>query len=235
MLTMLRLILVCVLLGLPLTAAAFPSTPILDTFSQANEDPLSSSGNWSGPIFPGINQMKVVSNGIMQSMTVANQSGASYWAATNFGPGSEVYFDVPTVWANNASDVWTWCNGQNENTASVDGYTMVAGRGTGSWVWTAYRVDNGSWTQLGASLGTQTLSSGDSVGIECGPTGILQAYYKASGGSWTTIGTTRTDTTYTSGHIGLSKGYLDVTSVVDNFGGGNMSTLKRFLLLGVGQ
>lgn len=210
------------LLCLPMQAAAFPSTPVLDNFNRANEDPLSGGGNWAGPILPGLNQMKVVSNGIMQSLTVALQSGTSYWNVTTFGPGSEVYFELPTVWANNSSDVWTWCNGQSENTASVDGYAMVAGRSTGSWEWYLYRLDNGTWTQLGASLGTQLLSAGDALGIECGSTGIFQTYYKASGGSWATLGTTRTDTTYTSGHIGLSKGYLDSTSVVDNFGGGNI-------------
>lgn len=238
MLNNLRVLLVWALvLCLPMQAAAFPSTSVLDTFNRADEDPLSGGGNWAGPILSGLNQMKVVSNGIMQSLVVASQSGTSYWNAATFGPGSEVYFDVTTVWANNASDVWTWCNGQNENSGSVDGYAMVAGRSTGSWVWVLYRVDNGAWTKLGADLATQLLSAGDGVGIECGTSGIFQTYYKASGGSWTTLGTTRTDTTYTSGHIGLSKGYLDSTSVVDNFGGGTIAaaTARLRTLTGVGQ
>ncbi len=238
MLAPLRLLLgIALLLALPISTAAFPTTPVLDTFNRANEDPLSGGGNWAGPILNGLNQMKVVSNGAMQSTSVPLQSGTSYWNAATFGPGSEVYFELTTVWANNSSDVWTWCNGSNENTGSVDGYAMVAGRSSGTWDWYAYRLDNGTWTQLGAMLGTQTLSAGDAVGIDCGRTGDFQAYYKASGGSWVTLGTTRNDTTYTSGHIGLSKGYLDSTSVVDNFGGGTTpaGTARLRALTGVGQ
>lgn len=198
----------------------FPTTSVLTNFT-GSEDPLSEGGNFAGPVFSGMAQMKKVSGQAMQSTLVASQSGSSYWNAATFGPGVEVYVTIPTWWNNASSDIWLWANGNAENTAGVDGYLLYANN---SGVWSQNRVDNGVATQLGANLGTQTIGNGDSIGLEIVSGGTHQAYYKASGGSWTTLGTTRSDNTYTTGHIGLSKGFTDTTSVLDDFGGGTRVT-----------
>lgn len=195
---------------------AFPTTSILSQFT-GSEDPLSESGNFAGPIFPSMAQMKKVSNQAMQSTLVGSQSGSSYWTVAAFGPGVEVYVTIPTWWNNASSDFWLWANGNAENTAGADGYLLYVPNGG---TWNLSRVDNTVATQLGADLGTQVPASGDSIGLEIISGGTHQAYYKSGAGAWSTLGTTRSDNTYTSGHIGFSKGFVDTTSVLDNFGGG---------------
>ena len=218
---MIRLLCILVMCLIPLTAAAFPDTSILDNFNRANEDPVSGGGNWSGPVTSGINNMKVVSNGLMQSTSVPSQSGDSYWSAANFGPGAQVYITVPTMWANNSSDIWVFCHSSNE--PNTNSYQLYISRSSGSWVWQLYREDNGVATQLGANLGSQTIASGDAIGLDCPSTNALQAWYHATGAStWSAVGTSRTDSTYTSGHIGVGKGFVDTTSVLDDFGGGTI-------------
>lgn len=227
--TLALLLLVCLL---PCSAGAFPDTPILDSFTGTDEDPLSGSGNWAGPIFSGMAQMKRVSNASQQSLLVGGQSGSSYWNAATFSGTVQVYVTITTWWSNASSDFWLWCHGGSENTASADGYQLYVPHG-GNWL--VVRVDNTVVTQLGASLGTQVISNGDAVGLECGGTGTLQAYYRASAGSWGTFGSSRSDSTYTSGHIGVSKGYADSTSVLDDFGGGTVASARLRTLVGVGQ
>lgn len=223
-----RLLAILALCLLPLSAGAFPDTSILDTFTSANTDPI--AGNWSGPIKPGMAQMKIVSNALKQSLVVAGQSGSSYWNAANFGPGVEVYVTVTTWWNNASSDFWLWANGNNENAAGVDGYlTYIPNGGT----WSINRTDNNVDTQLGATLVTQTISNGDAIGVSI-QGGTITGWYKASGGSWASQGT-RSDSTYTSGHIGVSKGFVDSTSVLDDFGGGTIPSSRVRLLTGVGQ
>jgi hypothetical protein len=196
----------------------FPTTSVLTNFT-GSEDPLSEGGNFAGPILPGMAQMKKVSGQAKQSTLVALQSGSSYWNAATFGPGVEAYATIPTWWNNASSDFWLWTNGNAENTSGVDGYMMALNN---AGTWQLHRFDNNVGTQVGANLGTQVVGSGDSVGVEVIAGGTHQAYYKASGGSWATLGSTRSDNTYTSGHIGLSKGYQDTTSVVGDFGGGTI-------------
>ena len=201
---------------------AFPTTSLLDSFNRADEDPLSGSGNWSGPILLNMNKMKVVGNATMQSTVIASQSGSSYWNAANFGPGVEAYVTIVTMWQNNSSDLWLWVNGSAENTSGVDGYTLYIRQSGGVYRWRLFRKDNGVETQLGGDIGSQAIANGDAIGLEVRSGGTFQAYYKPSGGSWATVGTTRSDNTYTSGHIGYSKGFVDTTSVLDDFGGGTI-------------
>lgn len=201
---------------------AFPTTPVLDNFNRANEDPLSGGGNWSGPILLNMNKMKVVSNATQQSTVIGSQSGSSFWNAATFGPGVEVYVTIPTMWINNSSDVWLWLNGNAENSSGVDGYILYISQSGGAFTWILNRKDNGVDTQLGGNIGTQAIANGDAIGLEDLNGGTLQAYYKPSGGSWGTTGTTRSDNTYTSGHIGYSKGFVDSTSILDDFGGGTI-------------
>lgn len=196
---------------------AFPYSEILTSFTGADEDPLSEGGNWSGPVFSGGGALKRASNTCKPPATGA---GSSYWAAASFGPAVEVYCTVTTVWVNDNSDTFLWLHLGSEGSASLRGYQLYIFQVAGAFTWQLYRYDTGSATLLGSNLGTQTISNGDAVGLACDSAGVFQAYYKASAGSWATLGSTRTDTTYTSGHIGLGKGFNDTTSVLDNFGGG---------------
>lgn len=206
---------------------AFPTTSVLDNFNRANENPLSTAGNWGAPIHDpatgGAMTMKLVSNAIQDdSLADGGGSGQAYWDGANFGPGAEVFVTIPTWWANASSDFWLWMHGRSEGSSAMDGYKLYVSTSGGNNIWQLYRLDNEVATQLGADLGTQNISNGDAIGLECTASGIFQAYYKASGGGWATVGSTRSESTYTSGHIGVSKGFNDTTSSLDDFGGGTI-------------
>jgi hypothetical protein len=174
--------------------------------------------------------MKIVSFSLQQSTSIAGKSGNSYWAASNFGPGSECYVTLSTVWVNTSSSFWLYSCGRNENTGTQGGYQLFLTMSSGSWVWQLYRMDNTVSTQLGVDLGIQALNNGDSVGLSVAADGTIQAWYKPTGGSWSTFGTSRTDTTYPSGHIGVAKGFMDTISILDDFGGGT-SMASGFICL----
>jgi hypothetical protein len=217
--------------------AVFPTTSVLDDFNRANENPLSTAGNWGGAVFAGGGEFKIVSNAL-QDDSAADGAGASnqFWDGATYGPGAEVFIDLPTIWQAAGSDGFLSCNTANEGSA-FDGYVFY-------FVWNAgstfdfcfFRYDDESGTIL--DCGTVTLVNGDSVGLECAADGTLTAYRK-NAGTWTALSPTASDTTYTSGHIGVSKGVNDTTSVLDNFGGGTIGlasvTSSWRTLAGVGQ
>lgn len=201
---------------------AFESTPILDTFNRANEDPV--AGIWSSsPILSGMSNMKVVSNALNKSTNVA-ASGSSFTTAT-YGPGVEAYVTVNTIHASTVDwDFWLWLNGNAENTAGVDGYLCYFNKTSGGVIeWGLYIVTNNSISRLGAAINTtQDIASGNKVG--CSVTaGTLEMWYH-NGTSWTSMGT-RSDSTYTTGHLGVSIGTdTNTDGILEDFGGGTLST-----------
>ncbi len=222
--------------------AVFPTTGVLDDFNRADENPLSLTGAWGAPILTGTLQtMKLSSNAIMDdSLADGGGSGQAYRDDQNYGPGVEAYVTILTPWANNSSDFWFWMNGNAENAAGRDGYKLYAVYFTGAWYYTVYRADNDVDTELTPSFEAgPTLASGDKLGGEIMADGTITWYYKASAGSWGAASgvSTRSDATYTSGHIGISKGFNDTTSALDDFGGGTIVTaspsVPRMMLLGV--
>jgi hypothetical protein len=231
-----RSVLTMLALFLTAPAWAFPSTGILDNFNRANENPLSNAGSLGAPITAGsLEKFKLVSNAL-QDDSLADGGGSSqvYWDAASFGPGSEVYFDLSTLWQASGSDGWCICHIASPG-ANLDGYVFYFSWSTGTtWDISIQRSDNGAWTEL--ESGSTTLASGDSVGLECTASGILTMYRK-TGGTWAALSPTASDTTYTSGFVGFSKGFHDTTSIVDNFGGGTIvaAAARMRLLLGVGQ
>lgn len=222
--------------------AAFPTTPVLDDFNRADENPLSTAGSWGASILSGTHgTFKLVSNAIQDdSAADGSSSGQAYRDDQNYGPGVEAYVTILNPWANNASDFWFFVHGRSEGSSAVDGYMAVAYYTSGTWYYTVQRLDNEVATELTPSAEAgPTLANGDKLGIEATAAGVFTWYYKPAAGAWGQASgvSTRSDSTYTSGHIGVSKGFHDTTSTLDDFGGGNIvaSTLKRFLLLGVGQ
>ena len=85
-----------------------------------------------------------------------------------------------------------------------------------------YRIDNGGYTQLGASNTSQTLNAGDKLGAQM--VGDVITVYKNEGAGWVQVGTTRTDTTgYDNGYIGIQDYQPSTTRHLDDdFGGGEI-------------
>lgn len=219
---------------------AFPTTGILDNFNRANENPLSTAGQWGAPIFTGTLQtMKLVSNAIQDdSLADGGGSGQAYIDSTNYGPGIEVYVKLITPWQNNSSDFWFWVAGNAENTTGLDGYQPYVYYSAGTWFYTIWRFDNNVGTELTPSAEAgPTFADGDQIGIELSG-GTFTFKYKTAAGSWGNASgvSTRSDSTYTSGHIGISKGFNDTTTSLDDFGGGTIVTvLRQMATVGVGK
>jgi hypothetical protein len=198
--------------------ASFPCSAVLDNFDRANEGPPPSA-NWTGQIPGSGGSFTVTSN---RAAPTADPS-SMWWNASNFA-NPEVYVTIVTVFA----PTRIYGRIQQEGTAGFDGYAVLAYSDNNFYV---YRVDDGSYTQLGAAI-PQSFAVNDSIGMSVSASHVISVYYCASGGScgvsgagWTLKGT-RTDTgcggnpCYTgTGKIGVQ--IFDSTGFqLENFGGG---------------
>lgn len=184
----------------------FPTTPILDTFTRADENPL--AGIWTGPMEPGGDSLQLLSN---QVATIgAVNFGGSYVSALA-GADCEAYATIATNDAGNRSELYvrgfTDING-------LDGYCVSRVGST----WSIRRKINTGDAQIGATA-TQAFSSGDSMGIAVYGT-TLEGWYKPAAGAWTLV-LSRSDSTYAAGgFIGIRM--FGTTYRVDDFGGGTI-------------
>lgn len=198
---------------------AFPSTPILDTFTGA-DNTTPPNANWTNAVITGASSANVHirSNGITNTTTAG---GDAYWNVTQFNADQEVYADITDV----AVGKWVSVHGRLANIGAntTDGY-MVYSDDALSEVYISRR-DNGTYVQLGAAI-SQAVAVGDKIGMKLVGDQICAWYYDASGSAtWVELGC-RTDATYTSGgYIGISVDSTDTTTAIaDNFGGGNVAS-----------
>lgn len=191
---------------------AFPTNSVLDNFDRSNTGPPPSA-SWS-TIVAG---HKILSD-LLRSNASWSQC-ASGWNVATFGPDCEVFMTITTQPSSGGGyDVLARLTTLTSST--YDGYafeTMNAATDLLNY----YRIDNGVFTQLGASI-NQAFASGDSIGLEVvGST--LTGYYKSGAGAWSAQAT-RTDTTYASaGYIGLWGMDDGTNGRMDNFGGGSLA------------
>jgi len=184
---------------------SFPQSSILDTFNRANEGPPPSA-SWGGIWENGSVGMVVSGN---TCTNASNSNGTSYWGSS-FGPDVEAYLTITAFGA------YQGIAARLAGTlgSSPNGY-YVQGESNSIEI---FRIDGGSFVQLGASI-SQTISNGDSLGISIVGTTIT-AYYKVGAGAWTAVGN-RTDSTYSAaGKIGVRSAGTSV--VLDGFGGGTI-------------
>jgi hypothetical protein len=197
---------------------AFPTTPVLDPFTRANENPLA-NGSWASltPFDGG--GMKLVSNTARSSIADGSWAG-SYWSAGNFGPDTEVFVTVVTKPATNGHVFDLYVRGNSGDLTNFPSYSLEYSRQAGTDAFKFIRYDVGSSTQLGSTM-NQEVSNGDAIGLSVVGT-TLTAWYKASGGSWASLGTT-TDGTYAgSGKIAFDSN--DASGAMDDFGGGTLAS-----------
>lgn len=182
----------------------FPSTSVLDDFNRANG---ALGANWAGNLFGPDADLAVDSNQAKGPSNPANNG----WA-TQFGPDCEAWMEI-TTYTGHVNVVGRW---SALDSTTPDGY-MVAAQSDVSEI-VIYRFDDGSFTELATF--TQTVSSGDWLGMRIvGDT--IYAYYKdvSVSSEWQLVGQV-TDGTYSSaGYIGLY--HASSTTFTDNFGGGD--------------
>lgn len=197
-----------------------PTTPLLDTLTRANEDPLAGPG-WLSPIFAGDSGVKLVSNAATGR---AGAGSESYWKYA-CPAAMEVWATLVTKYTNVDAGLTLFLNVQSPNSGAMSCYAFAIYNHSGPGVDLAeiYRFDSASPTNLGTS-GTLTIANGAKFWAR-NLAGAL-TLYQLIAGVWTAI-LTATDTTYGAGFLGV--GCDDATLVVDDIGGGAIGSASRML------
>ena len=189
------------------------TTPILDDFDRPDESPLG-GGFWSG----GVRYARDMD---LESFEARDDNSGgnicdSRWIGT-FGAGDlEVYATVSTLTTATSSRMYLWCRVLQPGVTTVDCYLcLLKGNSGSNQTIEVYRLDNGSFTKLGATL-TTAVSSGGIIGIRHNDAGGSNNIEVDLNG--TTV-MTRTDNTHTgTAEIGL--GIRNAGTRLADFGGG---------------
>ena len=196
-----------------------PVANYADAFSQANENPLSSGGVWTGG-YTSQNSFEVVSNSAR---------------ATAIGPQSLMTYNgfVPTPQQYAQFELGLWSVGAGEEvligvalrmaaSPTFDGYTvMLSGVGAGSRTMQTHRWTAGSPTLLATSAEITVVSGDVFSGYARGPS--IFAYQNGI------LCTSASDATYPTGRVGLGCDVALATTAasIKNFGGGDIAAIER--------
>ena len=194
---------------------AFPTTPILDNFNRANENPLSDGGYWSGTFASFETQLQLVSNSITSTASSLSAC-SSIWRGFR-AHNAECYFDIITAPGLNYGFSILMNVGAS---GSITGYD-ISFNNLVSPFWTIYRDFNGSQTALISNV-SGSIVNGDSVGASV-IGGVITLYVKHLG-VWSVVTTVTDPSPLPAGDIGI-----DSTDIVTgggqfygNFGGGSL-------------
>src|SRR5678815_468602 len=172
----------------------FPTTPLLDNFVRADEDPLSGGGVWSNPIPGFVSACKIVGNVVV----AVSVGGAARYALT--GANIEAWVTISTIAASRDFSVTARGSGTD---AGYGAYAFTVTSGTGAYL--LQRIVALSPTTIASgTLSGGALLSGDSIGLRCIDTWI-EMWLKRAAGAWTVVGGVA-DTQHTSGSIGFTIG-----------------------------
>ena len=187
---------------------AFPTTGILDNFNRGDEGPPPSS-NWTDIL----NGLKVVGNEVKGNST--NQYNWSCWNVGTFGPDCEAYITMSDNMTNGGRGTCLRCTTLDSGT--IDGY-LSGWYAANDEELRIYRIDNGGFTQLGASV-SWISDVGDKIGGEA-IGGTIKCYVDDGGAGWAEK-LSRDDATYgDAGYVGYR--IFKHLEASDDFGGGTI-------------
>ena len=204
----------------------FPTTPILDNFNRANEEPLD-NGTWdttnaAGPSSPGTRLMKLTSN---QAAAGSTAAGGQFWAAS-FANAVEAYVSIPT-WTAGEIDVHFHTAGASQ-LATLDG-SGVAWKGNdpqaiGTYLDLGRSGDQGGIAHSWVVRAWVSGANGYKLGIQRTPAGFggqgVDHAWVDLGSGWEEVSALflgRTDQRI-SGLLAMA--VWDSTARLDDFGGG---------------
>lgn len=204
-------------------ATGFPFSPIRDAFNRADEDPLTAT-NWMR-VYTGGAAAKLVSN-------VASPSASGYgdgcWKIL-YGADLEAFFDVSTTVATAGNYIEALARIQGAGSASFNAYGFYY-NASGPDVRLEIITNS-----VGSDLTTvsQTVSSGDGLGITV-KGNILTGWYRSgAGGAWTALTSIANNTWKGAGQVGFA--INGAAGRVDNFGGGTISLPNNYQSVKVGD
>jgi hypothetical protein len=195
--------------------AAEPTTPRLDAFQRANENPLANN-TWLGPVFSGDVGVQIV--GQAATGRVGGGSG-SYWKNRLPTGNQEAWLTLKQQWVAQDNGFAIFLNMLNPGTSSLSGYviTIYESSSRDVDVLDGYRIDNGVLTLMTGALelGLNYVQDGDRFWVR--NLEHLITVLRHDGNSWIQLATFA-DTAYDVGFIGLGIDNAEV--VVDDYGGG---------------
>lgn len=200
---------------LSLVRETFPTTPVLDSFDRANENPLNT--NWD-VLKLGQSECRVVSN-VVRAPSAA--VGYSYWASNNFGPNTEVYATVvkrPVP----GEQIAFYVRLASPNSAAMQGYKVAFQRSATAFQCTIkiIRLTGNNEIILLTHTDAEIWADNDQIGCSCIGTQI-HVWHRPKDSVWRVI-EGLTDTTYpNSGNLGIE--ISDLTNdgtALDEVGGG---------------
>ena len=197
-------------------AYTFPKNGVLDNFNRADGD---AGANWVD--WTSYEQLTIYSNRV---------AGAGSWITSPGSADAEAYYTLPYApgWYDDGElglydQVLAGVRLSNEGVNSTDGYAIFYSLSSFGTIveYGIYRFDNGTLTLLGSSYGGEHFTEGEKFGISIIGSNML-AYHKPTNGDWQLLVPTRTDSTYTSGRIGLAVWHNADLASGDDFGGGTI-------------
>jgi hypothetical protein len=158
-----------------------PTTPLLDVFARANEDPIVGPG-WLKPIFAGDSGLKLVSNAVTGRVTPGSES---YWNIA-FPTSQEVFATLTTKYTGSDAGLSLFLNVQSPNSGAMAGYAAAIYKHSGSGLDLAelYRFTAAAPTVLATSA-TLTVANGDRFWFR-NVAGVL-TLYQVIAGVWTSV------------------------------------------------
>ena len=188
-----------------------PSTPILDSFTRADENPL--AGNWTDKISTSDGNLQVLSN---QLANTAAARGTAWYNSNTFGPDCEAYITIPTLQAS-VDGIGLFLRVTNPGTASAAGYMCWYIQSLGFRIW---KLTSGTtFTPLVGYANPGVLSAGDKIAFSA-----IGSSLKVAGlhsGVWTDYHSVTDSSFGGAGFIGVI-GPADTTWRIDDFGGGGL-------------
>jgi hypothetical protein len=195
----------------------FPTTSVIDTFTRANENPLSNGGKWTATIISGDTALQLLSNSVVG---LGGTENSDYWNPATYGPDCEAYVDVPTLPGFGAA-IGLFSRITTPG-ASVNAYVATWTNLGGSSAFTIASYVGGVITPLFQQA--STLLAGDSIGMSV-VSSVITVYRKTSG-VWSVIGSVGDSSISGAGNIGIISS--DTVATLANFGGGTIGKAVNF-------
>jgi len=190
----------------------FPATGILDSFTGANEDPITT--NWTTPVFTG------GANLTRNTNRIGGRGEEAYYDQASFGPDCEAYATIANV-ANVDGDIYevfVRLSGEGGAGSGRTQYYLDLGLSGAVWSFRLGKVVLGSLTGLTVVTVTGP-TAGDKIGLRV-MSNRLEAWYYQSG-VWNLITTVFDGSIGTAGRIGVA--FANSGLYLDDFGGGTFT------------
>jgi len=191
----------------PLQQSGFPSTSVLDNFNRANG---AIGGNWSGQndssFAVSANQLAVTSSGL---------DSFAAWSPASFGADQEAYLTLSQISASGLEQ-GLLLKTASDASAAIKVIYMASSNAVRVFTYTPAT----GWVQRGADISV-TFNNGDQFGARAKANGDVEVY--KNGSLLGTVSVTAWAPYSGGGYIGLW--YSNASgAIVDDFGGGNVSS-----------